>query len=64
MEVFDNGFFLKIFDELVRVDINGVGVDLVILFVKFDIVWLSFEIEDMGVGWEEVLSIVICVEFI
>lgn len=63
-EAFDNGFFLKTFDELVRVDTNGVGADLAISPVKFNTVRLSLETEDTGAGREEVSSIVICVESI
>lgn len=46
----DNGFFLKTFDKLVRVDTDGIGADLTVSAVKFDAVRLSLETEDTGTG--------------
>lgn len=46
----DNGFFLKTFDKLVRVDTDGIGADLAVSAVKFNTVRLSLETEDTGTG--------------
>lgn len=46
----DDGFFLKTFDKLVRVDTDGIGADLAVSAVKFNTVRLSLKTKDTGTG--------------